>query len=436
MNRLCSKRSLLFKRWIAVALGVLLCLAMATFAQSPPNGFTWPQIKTRFEAVNPTLIAARAVIDESRASEITAYLRPNPDLSVTADGLQLTPNLGLWRPLSGEVITTAFSYLHERQHKREYRLESAQLSTAIAQTSFADQERGLLFNLRNAFVGVLQAKAVLQNATDNLTYWDQELKVNQNRFDAGDLDEIDLNKLNLQKAQFETDYQTARLNLNTSKIQIRMLVLMDRTPLDQFDVSGPYEYSEKLMPLEGFHTAALAARPDLKVAVQNVDLARTNHKLAIANGSTDPTWSVWYSRNASFSNPVANNTMGFSLNIPLRIFDRNQGEKARTQLVIGQNERLRDATEAQVYNDVDTAYVTLQQALVLLDRYKTFYLPLALKTRNQTRDAFQHGGLSLLDYLDSEKTYRDNNLNYLNFIGSYLTAAAQMNQAVGNEVIP
>ncbi len=421
-------------------LGVV-SLAVATFdgalfGQSPPAALSWQQIKERFEAVNPTLIAARASIDEAKAGEITAYLRPNPDFSLSTDGFQLAPNLGIWRPLSGVVLTPSISYTHERQHKRELRLESAQKSTAIAQSSYADIERGLLYTLRNAFVGVLQAKAVFQNATANLAYWDQELGVNQNRFNAGDMAELDLNTLQLQRAQFETDFQNAILNLKTSKIQIQQLVL-DRAPIDRFDVSGAYEYAEKLMPLEGFRMAALEARPDLKVAIQNVELARTNHQLAVANGSTDPTWSVWYSHNASFANTFANNTAGFSVSIPLRFFsDRNQGEKARTQVDIGRNERLKDAAEAQVYGDVDSAYATLEQALNLLGRYKEYYLPLAGKLRDKRRDAFQHGGASLLDYLEAEKSYRDANLNYLNFIGSYLTAAAQMNQAVGREVLP
>jgi cobalt-zinc-cadmium efflux system outer membrane protein len=180
---------------------------------------------------------------------------------------------------------------------------------------------------------------------------------------------------------------------------------------------------------------ALESRPDLQVAIKNIELAKANHKLAIANGSTDPTFSAWYSRNASFANPFANNTVGASVSFDLRLFDRNQGEKARTQLVIAQNEHLRDAAEAQVFSDVDSAYATLEQALNLLGRFKSYYLPKAASVRDRTRDAYQHGGVTLLDYLDAEKSYRDANLAYLNFIGSYLTAAAQMNQAVGREVI-
>ena len=421
--------------FIPVSILVPLCLALAAFGQLPPTAFSWQQIKDKFEAVNPTLFSARETIDESRMQEITAYLRPNPGFSLSADGLQLTPNAGIYRPLSGIVFTPGISYLHERQHKRELRLETAKDSTAIAESSYADQERNLLYNLRNAFVQVLQAKAFLGNATDNLTYWDRELVINRNRFDAGDLDKLDLSKLELQRIQFETDYQTAVLNLRTSKIQIQQLVL-DRTPIAQFDVEGPYGYAESLAPLEEFHSMALESRPDLKVAIQNIELAKASHKLAIANGSVDPTFSLWYSRNASFANPYANNTVGGSVSFDLRIFDRNQGEKARTQLVIRQNEHLKDAAEAQVFNDVDTAYVTIEQAVSLLGRYKSFYLPLAGDVRDKTRDAYQHGGATLLDYLDAEKGYRDANLAYLNFIGSYLTAAAQMNMAVGREVIP
>jgi outer membrane protein, heavy metal efflux system len=158
--------------------------------------------------------------------------------------------------------------------------------------------------------------------------------------------------------------------------------------------------------------------------------------LAIANGSTDPTFSLWYSHNPSFSNPYANQTVGGSISIPLRIFDRNQGEKARTQIDIGRNERLREAAEAQVLSDVDSAYVTLVSTLNLLRPYRDKYLKLAEETRNRISFSYQHGGASLLDYLDAEKAYRDTRLAYLNLIGSYLTAAAQLNMAVGREVIP
>ena len=415
---------------------VLFFLAGAGFTRAawPQTAYTWQQIKDKFEAANPALKAARLGIDESRSAEITAYLRPNPDLTVAADGFQIAPNQGVWRPLNGVVETPGVSYLHERQHKRELRRDSARQSTAVAESTYSDQERTLLFNLRSAFVQVLQAKAVLQNAKDNLDYWDRELSVNRNRYNAGDLALVDLNRLELQRVQFEADFETATVNLRTSKIQL-LTLLNDRTPIDQLDVAAPYEFSEQIRPLEEFRNIALEARPDLKEAMQNVELAKIQHQLAIANGSTDPTFSVWYSHNPSFSNPFANQTVGGSVSIPLKIFDRNQGEKARTQIEISRNERLRDATQALVFSDVDSAYWTLIQALNLLKPYRDKYLPLAQDNRNRMTVSFQNGGASLLDFLDAEKAYRDTRLAYLNLIGSYLTAAAQMNMAAGREVV-
>jgi outer membrane protein, heavy metal efflux system len=414
---------------IAIVLGAI---PIATL--SAQTAFTWQQVRDKFEMVNPTLKAAQLNIDESRAAEITAFLRPNPDLTVSADGFQVSRNLGVWRPFSGVVETPSFSYLHERQHKRELRRDQAKESTAVTESAYVDQERGLVFTLRSAFVQTLQAKAVLENAKENLTYWDRELEVNRTRLKAGDLAEVDLDRLELQRVQFESDFETAVVNLRTAKIQLLML-LNDRTPIEQFDVSGPFDFRDELMPMEEFRNIALATRPDLKEAVQNVELAKTTYQLAVANGSTDPTFSIWYSHNPSFSNAFANETMGGSISIPLRIFDRNQGQKELTKIDIGRNERLRDAAEAQVYNDVDSAYVTLVSAVNLLRPYKAKYLKLASETRNKISFSYENGGASLLDYLDAEKADRDVRLAYLNLIGSYLTAAAQMNMAVGREVL-
>ena len=410
----------------------LLTLGISTvFSQT---ALTWEQVRERFETTNPTLKAAQLNIDESRAQEISAYLRPNPDLTFSTDGTQLTPYRGVYRPFAGTQMSPSVSYLHEREHKRELRRDAARQSTAVTESTYADQERNLLFNLRNAFVQVLQAKAVLQNARENLAYWDRELDVNRKRFAAGDLALVDLNRLELQRVQFESDIQTATVNLRTNKIQLLML-LNDRTPLERFDVTGSYDFREELRPLEQLRDVAIESRPDLREASQNIDLAKVNHRLAIANGSTDPTFSGWWTHNPSFNNPYDFNTVGASVSIPLRVFDRNQGEKARTQIDIGRNERLRDATEAQVLNDVESAYWTVVQALSLLKPYKNKYLPLAEDTRNKISFAFQNGGASLLDFMDAEKAFRDTRLAYLNLIGSYLTAAAQLNMAAGREVV-
>jgi outer membrane protein, heavy metal efflux system len=335
---------------------------------------------------------------------------------------------------AGTLFTPSVSYLHERQHKRELRLTSAQHATAIAISAQADLERNLIFNLRNAFVRILQAKAVLQVAKENLEYYDKEIAVNRDRFKAGGIAQVDFERVELQRVQFESDLQTALVNLRTAKIDL-LQFLRERTPVDEFDISEGFDFKDTVTPLEALRKIALDARPDLKQAEQSLDKARTDHQLAIANGSTDPTFSGWWTHNASFNNPAAYNTVGASVTIPLRIFDRNQGEKLRTSLDIGRNQKLLDAAQQVALHDVDSAYATLQNTLQLLRPYKAKYLEEAASVRSTVAFSYQHGVASLLDFLDAQREYRQTELNYLNLVGAYLSAANQLNFALGREVI-
>jgi cobalt-zinc-cadmium efflux system outer membrane protein len=419
-------------RLLGRALAGFLLIVSAANAQTV---LTWEQVRERFRAQNPNLAASRVGIDESKAQEITAYLRPNPDLTVSTDGTQLTPYRGVYRPFAGTQFSPSVSYLHEREHKRELRRDSARGATAIASSTLEDQDRTLLFNLRSAFVNILHAKEILRVAQDNLTYYDRVLEVNRTRQQAGDISEVDLGRLELQRVQYESDLQNADVSLRTAKIQLLSL-LNDRTPIERFDVNGNFDFNEQATPLEEFRAMALDARPDLRAALQTIDKAKTDHQLAVANGSADPTFAGWWTHNPSFNNPFDYNTIGASVSIPLRINDKNQGEKLRTQLDITRNQSLADANRAQIFSDVDSAYATIASNIALLRPYKGKYLPQAAKVRDTISFAYQNGGASLLDFLSAQNDYRSIQLSYLNLVGSYMTAAGQMNLAVGKEVIP
>ncbi|HXM66477.1 MAG TPA: TolC family protein [Candidatus Acidoferrum sp.] len=421
---------------VLVLLGAAAALAQAQAPPSAPpqsaprpQAWTWEQVKDRLELNNPTLLAGKLNINELQAEEITAHLRPNPNLTLLSD--QISPfNVGPSHgPFAYLLPSATVSYLHERAHKRELRTESARKATSIGISQQDDLERGLLFNLRSAFVQTLQAKAVLQVSKQNLEYYDHVLKISRDRFEAGDIAQIDYDRLELQRIQYESDVQTAEVNLRTQKIQMLML-LNDRTPVDQFDVVGVYDFNDQIDPLDGYRQIALDTRPDLRAAAQAVDKAHTDYKLAVANGSTDPTFSFDAGRN-----PPIDFYFGVDVSIPLRIFDRNQGEKLRTKIDITHSEKLRDAAQAQVFSDVDTAYATLNSNLILLRPYKQKYLAEAVHVRDTILFSYQHGGASLLDFINAETDYRSVQLNYVNLVGSYLTAAAQLNQAVGKEVM-
>jgi cobalt-zinc-cadmium efflux system outer membrane protein len=409
--------------------------SVAVSAQAPR---TWTDIRTHFEATNPTLLAARIGIDEAKAVETTAYLRPNPVWSVTYDQIGNTDE---GNAFSASTLTTAVSYLHEREHKRELRRDSAVGATAIAASAQADLERTLLFGLRTAFVQVLQAKAFLAIAQENLQAYDEALQLSSTRFQTGDIAQMDLDRLQLQRVTYESDVQTADVNLRTAKIQLLRLLNDQTTPVDRFDVDGPFDVSDTPTSLDELHRIALARRPDLQAAIQAAAKAVTDHRLAVANGSTDPTITV----DAGFPaisqvfqsyQPPLREFVGVGFSIPVRIFDRNQGEKLRTSLDVTRTERLADAARVQVFSDVDTGFAALVSVGTLVQPYKTRYLAQAARVRDTVTFSYERGGASLLDFLQAQQEYRTVRVSYVNLVAAYLNAAAQVNLAVGEEVIP
>jgi cobalt-zinc-cadmium efflux system outer membrane protein len=283
--------------------------------------------------------------------------------------------------------------------------------------------------LRTAFVQTLQAKSILELAGDNLNYYDEVIRLNGERLKAGDISQSDFDRIQLQRVQFETDLVNAQVSLRTAKIAL-LSIMNDRlTSVDTLDVAGDFDFTGSILLRQELRQAALDARPDLRTATAALSKAKVDHRLAWANGSWDPTVGFEYQRTQP------DNTAGVTLSLPIRIFDRNQGEKTRTELEIQRVEKVREAVVANIFRDLDSAYEAVESTRRLLRPYRDRYLPQAAKVRDTVSFAYRNGGASLLDFLDAQKTYRDTQLAYRNLIGSYLNAVSQLNFAVGREVI-
>ena len=421
-----------FFRSMAFGVALTSCVAARAAAQAP---LTWGDVRARFIASNPMLRAGALTIDESKADEVTANLRPNPDLSI--GGLQwniagVPPDSDLGH-FQNNTTSVTLGYLWERDHKRALRRDSAIGATAIATSTQADLVRTLVFTLRGAFVSLLEAKAFLALAQNNLIDYDRVLGISRDRLQAGDIAQIDLDRLVLQRVQYESDLQTAIVNVRTAKIQLLQLMNDRMTAVEQFDITGPYEFTTMSLPLDQFRQMALLSRPDLRAAMQGIDKAKVDNRLAEANGSTDPSFGVTYAW------PTSENTVhsiGVGVDIPLRIFDRNQGEKQKTLIDVTRNQHLADASRAQALADVDSAYATVLSGVALLQPYKDTYLDQSTRVRDTMTFSYESGGASLIDFLQSQQDYRTVQIAYVNLIASYLNAVNQLNLAVGQEVIP
>ncbi len=412
------------RHWRALALVPALWLGPPAHAQRP---LSWQQVVERFQRNNPNLIVQRTAVDQARTGEITAGLRPNPVVSFTIDQWNLFQT-NPFRPFAQAQTISSISQLIERRGKRPLRVESATLAVAISSSDLSDLERRLLFNLRDAFVRLLQGKNILDLARDNLDNYDRVIAVNERRLQAGDLARADFDRIALQRAQFESDLQTALVNVTTAKIDLRSL-MNETVSLDQFDITGRFDFGQEILIPEELHSIALESRGDIRSAATAVRKAEVDHKLAWANGSWDP------AVGGDFTRLGPANTVGIGISLPLRFFDRNQGEKARASLELRRSQQAREATVVAAFRDIDAAYAQIESIRAVLRPYRDTYLPQAARVRDAVSYSYSRGSASLLDFLDAQKAYRDTQLNYRNLIGSYLSAVNQLNLAVGREVL-
>jgi cobalt-zinc-cadmium efflux system outer membrane protein len=379
---------------------------------------------------NHNMLAARTTIQQSEAEEVTANLRPNPSLFADWEYLPLDHSgqnaQYLHDSTEGDL---GLSYLVERGKKRQHRLQAAKDVTAQTRSLVTDNERALTFNTASLFVNVQLAESTLELANKDLASFKKTVDLSQLRYDKGAISEDDYLKIKLQLLQFETDYQQAELAKVQALSDLRQSLGYESVPPD-YDVAGPFDYQPLKGNLEDFQLKALQTRPDLRAAQQGVTAATSQYELQRAIGKQD----VTVQGNYSHVNGI--NAASFYGSIPLAIFNRNQGEIARTRFAITQAQEQEKATNGQTLTDVRDAYEGWRVSDKIVQLYRSGYLDVAEKDRDIAQYAYQRGAVSLLDFLDAERSYRATQLAYRQALASYLLALEQLRQAVGTRVLP
>jgi len=441
-NRLCFE-------WVAVLAGLVLApslsgMAGAQTTPAAPSAASAPQPASAPGPVidleqairlalahNPTLQSARSQILQSRAQEVTAAIRPNPVLTWDALFIPLFSPHSLTATTLNTVseFDLALSDTIERGHKRQRRVTAARDQTRVTQAQVGDNERALTSNVAQQFVLALLAEANLTAAQADLQDFQQSVDVNQQRFRAGDISEGDFLKIRLQLLQFQSGVSAARLALVQARASLRQLLGFDAVPTN-FTLAGTLHFTPTASHLDDLEAAALRNRPDLQAAQLGVVAAGSQYRLAQANGKRNLTPTFTYSHVSGLSNA------GVAFNMELPLFDRNQGEIARTHVVITQAEEQRQAAQEQVLTDVRSAYEAARTGEQVVALYRGGYLSQARQSRDISAYAYQHGAASLLDFLDAERSYRDIELAYRQAVAAYMLAREQIKQSVGSRQLP
>jgi cobalt-zinc-cadmium efflux system outer membrane protein len=427
-----------------VAFALVACsLASPAVGQSQSQGPTSITLEEAIQMAlqhNHNLLAARTTIQQSQAEETTANLRPNPTLFADWEYLPLGAPAHQNPTLYPNVSTNDYlnnntegdiglSYLIERGKKRQHRLQAARDITAQTRWLVADNERGLTFGVASLFVNVQLAESTLELAEKDLKSFQQTVDLSELRYSRGAISEDDYLKIKLQLLQFETDYQQAQLAKVQALSDLRQLLGYESVSPD-YDVAGAFDYQPLKGNVEDFQLKALQTRPDLRAAQQGVTAAQSQYELQKAIGKQD----VTLQGNYSHVNGI--NAANFFGSIPLPIFNRNQGEIARTRFAITQAQEQEKATNGQALTDVRDAYEGLRENDRVVQLYRSGYLDVAQKDRDISEYAYKRGAASLLDFLDAERSYRATQLAYRQALASYLLALEQLREAVGVRTLP
>jgi outer membrane protein, heavy metal efflux system len=382
-------------------------------------------------AHNHSLKASRTLILQNQAQEITANLRPNPTLGVDT---QFIPFFSP-QDFSGtnldqtQQFDIGISYLFERGHKRQHRLQAARDQTAVTRAQITDAERTLAFNVGQQFVSVLLAESTLQFALEDLRDFQQTVDISQAQFKAGFIGEGDFLKIKLQLLQFQTDVSSARLAKVQALVALRQFLGYDAVPAD-FDVIGDLAYQPLQIKLEDLQMRALRERPDFRAAELGITAAQSQYLLAKANAKVDVNGTY------DFTHVSGENTASLFANFELPIFNRNQGEIARTNYALAQSKEQEQSASDTVLSDVANAYEAVKSNDEVVQLYTSGYLKQAQDSRDISEYAYKRGAASLLDFLDAERSYRSTQLAYRQALASYMTALEQLKEALGTRNLP
>jgi outer membrane protein, heavy metal efflux system len=382
-------------------------------------------------AHNHSIKATRTLILQNQAQEITANLRPNPTLGADS---QFVPFFSP-QDFSGENLNETqqfdigIGYLFERGHKRQRRLQAARDQTAVTRAQVADAERTLAFNVGQQFVSVLLAESTLQFALQDLRGFQQTVDISETQLKAGYIGEGDYLKIKLQLLQFQTDVSSARLAKVQALVGLREFLGYNAVPAD-FDVIGDLAYQPLKTNLEDLQMKAMRERPDFRAAELGTTAAQSQILLAKANAKVDVNGTY------DFTHVSGENTASIFANFELPIFNRNQGEIARTGYVLTQAQEQQQAVSDTVLSDVANAYEAVRSNDEVVQLYTSGYLKQAQDSRDISEYAYKRGAASLLDFLDAERSYRSVQLAYRQALASYMTAVEQLKEAVGTRNLP
>jgi cobalt-zinc-cadmium efflux system outer membrane protein len=404
-----------------------------------------------FHAHGLDLILAEATVESAEGDLQTAGAIPNPVLGLSGNhtfsynpgsaadcgsgatcsangfGIDLGDQAALFDSLSG---------------KRGLRLRVARAALAAARQGRLDAVRTLEFQVKQQYIQTTLAQDQLDFAREVERAATKTFELNQIRYQKGAISEADEAKVEAAKLESDQAVSNARQGLQTAKLGLAFL-LGARGKLPTFEVEPDLPKYAVPAPLIAASSAsllrlALEHRPDLEGQRKQVERAEGSIALARRQRVPDIALDVNYQQigygGIGTNAPLTPPTLTVGVSAPLPVFYHMQGEIRKAEADFKSADVERAKIEAQITNDVGSAFSTFATSRELVERMESRLLERAKRARDLVEIQYLRGAASLLEFLDAQRTYIGTNLEYLNDLSSYWIAVFQLEQAVGMDL--
>ncbi|HEY4684345.1 MAG TPA: TolC family protein [Candidatus Acidoferrales bacterium] len=416
---------------------LLACLLVLMFpvrlpGQEPPAA---PQVPTRLTlelateillARNPTILRERQSVVVARAGVVEARLRPNPAFDLSSESYPLfESNPGPFFQRNEFIVRVGQPI--ETAGKRRKRTQVAEQDVAVSQSLLQDTVRQLKLDVRVRYYRVVLAKAEYELARDILKQFDEIIRLNQLRYQQGEVSGLDLARVETERLRFFNDVVGAELQLQNAKTAL--LELLGATDMSaQFDVAETLAFRPLAAGLETLEEEALAARADLRARRELVE--RERRQVTFEKGVAVPNLTPFF----GYKRNVVENTVTFGVNIGLPFFNRNQGGIARAAARVEQAGYEQQRIELTVRREVRQAYQIVQAEERRVRALESIYVTKARQARDIAQAAYRLGALDLIAFLDAERAYRETLRGYNQALYDHQIATFLVQAAVGKEL--
>ena len=394
-------------RWLVL----VVFISAAVQSQSTPLDLR--SVLVAAEADNLELRAARQQRAMALAGLQTARQFLNPSIS-----------FGAARDTPHESVL--WDQIFELGGKRGKRIALAREEQAATELDISVLSRQIRQRTRQAFYAVIASREQTAQAKAALDLATRIRDIVQQRFDAGDVAQIEVIQADVELARTTTDYETAA---QTEKIADAQLAALLNLPVTEAaNVQGRLSDLPKVESLQVANDAAMRSNTDLQRATEEVQLEQ--RRLELAKAQRVPNLDIQAGADLNSPHEFSVGPRGqIAISVPL--FYHGQGEVAQSTTRLEFLRLSLQALRTTASAEVAAAFYDYVAKAHQAQQYEQKIVPQSVRLQEMAEDSYRSGKSSLLILIDAQRKLNETRQTYLDSLLAVQSSFATLEEVVG-----